>query len=68
MLSEKAQWEAIYKDLASRYGQMMTVREAAHETGCYWQDVHARYPEGWSGNGRGLRIKTISLAYQIAKK
>ena len=66
-LSEKAEWQAIYHELSQKYGQLMLPADVEKETAFSLKQLRDKFPEGWVGERRGLRMKTVSLAYQIAK-
>lgn len=67
-MKKPSDFEAIYHELSGRYGQTMTSRDACRELKlsrpCY---VKKRIPNGWTGSGKGLFIKTVVFARQLAE-
>lgn len=61
-------FQAIYHELSGRYGQLMSSKQACDELGvsrvCYAKKL---IPAGWVGNTRGLYIKTVVFARQLAE-
>ena len=58
----------IYHELSQKYGQSMTLAQVSQELRIKSRKtVKDRIPDGWTGKGAGLRIKTISFARQLAE-
>ena len=52
-------WEMSYRSLLEKYGTLSpSVEQAALITGATKDNVSKKFPDGWSGEGRG---KTINL-------
>ena len=63
---DKNLWQMIYAQLSAKYGQSMTRDQVCAEAALKQRVIKDHFPEGWSGNGRGLRMSTVSFAYQLA--
>ena len=63
---DKNLWQMIYSQLSGKYGQQMTRQQVCRESALKEKAVREHFPDGWSGNGRGLRMSTVSFAYQLA--
>lgn len=67
-MKKLSDFEVIYHELSGRYGQLMSSRDVCRELGvsrvCYARKM---IPNGWIGNGKGLSIKTVSFARQLAE-
>lgn len=66
-MKQNPDFAAIYHELSQKYGQMMTLPEVSQELHIKSRKtVFNRVPDGWVGNGPGLRIKTVSFSRQLA--
>lgn len=67
-MKKPSDFEAIYHELSGRYGQVMSSKQACDELGvsrvCYAKKL---IPCGWMGDGKGLSIKTVAFARQLAE-
>lgn len=67
IMKQNPDFAAIYHELSQKYGQMMTLPEVSQELHIKSRKtVFNRIPDGWVGNGPGLRIKTVSFSRQLA--
>ena len=61
-------FQAIYHELSGRYGQLMSSRDACRELNVTKVSAARRMiPTGWIGDTKGLCIKTVSFARQLAE-
>lgn len=67
-MKKQSDFEAIYHEMSTRHGQRMTCREVCDELGVS-APRYARQliPNGWTGSGKGLCIKTVVFARQLAE-
>lgn len=67
-MKKQSNFEAIYHELSARHGQLMSSKQVCDELGvsrvCYAKKL---IPSGWMGNTRGLYIKTVVFARQLAE-
>lgn len=67
-MKKLSDFEVIYHELSGRYGQLMNSRDVCRELGVSSVRYARRLiPNGWIGNTRGLYIKTVSFARQLAE-
>ena len=67
-MKKLSDFEVIYHELSGRYGQRMTCREVCKELKVSAPRYARRLiPNGWIGSGKGLSIKTVSFARQLAE-
>lgn len=67
-MKKLSDFEVIYHELSGRYGQLMSSRDVCRELNVKKVSVARRMiPNGWIGAGRGLSIKTVSFARQLAE-
>lgn len=59
---------AVYHELSQKYGQFLTLAQVSQEMKIKSRrTIRERIPDGWTGKGPGLRIKTISFARQLVE-
>ena len=67
-MKREPELDAIYHELSQRYVQMMSMQDACRELNFKKPEtVKKVMPAGWIGAKGGLRIKTISVARQLAE-
>lgn len=67
-MKKPSDFEAIYHELSGRYGQRMTSRQVCKELGVSAiRYARQMIPCGWMGDGKGLSIKTVAFARQLAE-
>lgn len=58
--------QAIYHELCGTHGQTMTLADVMAEM--HFSDhqlIRSKFPTGWIGSGRGLRMRTYDFAAQL---
>lgn len=67
-MKKQSNFEAIYHELSGRYGQLMSSKQVCGELGvsCI-RYARKLIPSGWIGSGKGLSIKTVVFARQLAE-
>lgn len=67
-MKKLSDFEVIYHELSGRYGQLMNSRQVCQELGVSRMSYARKLiPNGWIGSGKGLSIKTVSFARQLAE-
>ncbi len=66
MSKEKDRYRDIYNGLSQQYGQLMMPEQVAMTTHYSVVSLRKIFRTGWVGRGRGLRMRTADLAWQIA--
>lgn len=67
-MKKQSDFEAIYHELSGRYGQLMSSRDACRELNVTKVSAARRMiPAGWIGDTKGLCIKTVVFARQLAE-
>lgn len=66
MSKEKDRYREIYSGLSQQYGQLMTPEHVTQTTHYEIETARKTFKTGWVGRGRGLRMRTADLAWQIA--
>lgn len=67
-MKKLSDFEVIYHELSGRYGQVMRSRDVCRELNVKRMSVARRMiPTGWIGDTKGLCIKTVSFARQLAE-
>ncbi len=67
-MKKPTDFEVIYHELSGKYGQIMSSRQVCQELGVSSVRYARRMiPNGWIGSGKGLAVKTVVFARQLAE-